>query len=103
MAGLGICVYFVAVAVSLRISRPVARAMMTYWEYRQLEDCSQIAGDLVQLEVVLRTWNSQYVVTTSTSDEPSQQLIFSVPGAGPNAPQALLIVSFADTGEFAWL
>jgi hypothetical protein len=62
-----------------------------------------VAGDLVQFEVVLRTWNSQYVVTTSTSDEPSQQLIFSVPGAGPNAPQALLIVSFADTGEFAWL
>ena len=62
-----------------------------------------VAGDVVQLEVVLATWNSQYVVTTSTCDGPSQQLIFSIPGAGPNAPQALLIVSFADTGEFGWL
>jgi hypothetical protein len=62
-----------------------------------------VEGDEVQLEVVLATWNSQYVVTTSTCDQPSQQLIFSVPGAGPNAPQALLIVSFADTGEFGWI
>ena len=62
-----------------------------------------VAGDEVQLEVVLVTWNSRYVVTTSTCDQSSQQLIFSVPGAGPNAPQALLIVSFADTGEFGWI
>ena len=62
-----------------------------------------IAGDQVQLDVVLTTWNSQYSVATSACDEPSQQLVFSVPGAGPDAPRAILIVSFADTGEFGWL
>jgi hypothetical protein len=59
-----------------------------------------IAGDQVQLEVVLKSWNIQYAVTTSACDQQSQQLVFSIPGAGPNAPEAILVVSFADTGEF---
>jgi hypothetical protein len=62
-----------------------------------------LVGDQVQLEIVLTTWNTQYAVTTSAFDQPSQQLLFGIPGAGPNAPRALLIVSFADTGEFGWL
>ena len=69
-----------------------------------LEEMSfTLDGEQVLLEVVLRTWHTQYSVATSTSDEPSQQLTFGIPGAGPNAPRALLIVSFADTGQFNWI
>ena len=63
-----------------------------------------IAGDTVQLDVHSVTWNSNYTAHTTTADGPSQQLIFSdVPPAGPDPVRALLIVSFADTGQFAWL
>ena len=62
-----------------------------------------LAGDDVLLRAVLVRWNSEYTVATSTLDTPSQQLLFSVPGAGPNAPPALLALSFADTGEFGWV
>jgi hypothetical protein len=62
-----------------------------------------LAGDEVEAQVTLTTWNAQYTATTANCDEASQQLIFGIPGAGPNAPPALLIVSFADTGGFGWL
>jgi hypothetical protein len=61
-----------------------------------------IAGDEVQLDVVLTTWNSSWRASTTVCDVASEQLIFSVPGAGPGAPPAVLIVSFADTGQFGW-
>jgi hypothetical protein len=59
-----------------------------------------LAGDEVEVEVVLTTWNTQYSARTTNCDEASQQLIFGTPGAGPNASPALLI-AFADTGGFA--
>ncbi|WP_146238784.1 hypothetical protein [Arthrobacter livingstonensis] len=62
-----------------------------------------IAGNQVHLRVVLRTWKSEYSVTTSLADAASDQLIFSIPGAGPQALPALLILSLADTGNFGWL
>ena len=37
-------------------------------------------------------------------DIPSQQLVFSnMPAAGPDPVRSLLIVAFADTGQFGWL
>jgi hypothetical protein len=62
-----------------------------------------IAGDDVQLQITLVSWGG-FVITTSTQmfDQASQQLIFSAPGAGPNAPPCLLLVSFADTGLFGF-
>jgi hypothetical protein len=62
-----------------------------------------LAGDAVDLRIQVPKWGIDYTVSTTTLDEPSQQLIFSVPGAGPNAPQALMLVSFGDTGQFNWI
>jgi len=63
-----------------------------------------IAGDTVQLDVHSVTWNSKYTAYSTSADGPSQQLIFSdVPAAGPDPVRALLVVSFADTGQFGWL
>lgn len=63
-----------------------------------------LAGDQVQLNCRLVTWNSQFTVATTMVDQPSQQLIFSnLPPAGPVPVRGLLVVSFADTGAFGWL
>ncbi len=49
-------------------------------------------------------WGSEWTAETEFLDEPSQQLLFSgIPGAGPGAPPALMIVSFAETGYFGFV
>jgi hypothetical protein len=58
-----------------------------------------LEGDVVRLSVVLVTWHATWETTTATFDVPSQQLVFSVPGAGPNAPRAVMLISFAPTGK----
>ncbi len=63
-----------------------------------------VADPLVFLNIRSITWGNQINATTETLDVPSQQLIFSgIPGAGPGAPPAIMLVSFADTGAFGWL
>jgi hypothetical protein len=58
----------------------------------------------VTINVKSLTWGTDWTLTSELFDEPSQQLLFSgIPGAGPGAPPALMIVSFADTGAFGWL
>jgi hypothetical protein len=50
------------------------------------------------------TWGDEWTSETETFDVPSQQLVFTgIPGAGPGAPPAIMIVSLADTGDFGWL
>jgi hypothetical protein len=50
------------------------------------------------------TWGGEWTAETELIDEPSQQLLFSgIPGAGPGAPPALMIVSFAETGDFGFV
>jgi hypothetical protein len=69
-----------------------------------MEDTSlTLFGDAVLLTQIFVTQGANWQATTTILDDPSQQLIFSVPGAGPNAPQALMLISFADTGQFGWL
>jgi hypothetical protein len=63
-----------------------------------------VADPLVILSLTSLTWGNEWSATTETLDEPSQQLIFSgIPGAGPGAPPAMMLVSLADTGAFGWL
>jgi hypothetical protein len=59
-----------------------------------------LEGDVVRLFVALLTWKSVWESVTATLDAPSQQLVFSsVPGAGPNAPPAVMLASIASTGR----
>ena len=61
-------------------------------------------GDQVQLLVESITWGGSFTATTTMVDIPSQQLVFSnMPAAGPDPVRSLLVVAFADTGQFAWL
>jgi hypothetical protein len=60
-------------------------------------------GEQVQLLWESITWGGQNTYYSSGLDSASQQLMFNVPGAGPNAPEALLLLSLADTGQFGWL
>lgn len=62
-----------------------------------------LSGDQVQLHWQLPTWGGELDAYTSRIDSASQHLLFNVPGAGPNAPEALLLLSLADTGQFGWL
>ena len=63
-----------------------------------------LAGDQVQLKVVSTTWHTEFTTLTAMYDDPSEQLVFSnMPAAGPDPVKSLLLVSLADTGEFAWL
>ena len=55
-----------------------------------------VAGDHVQLENILLRWgNATWRANSFMFDTASQQLLFRVPGAGPSAPPAILLVSFA--------
>ncbi len=72
-------------------------------QYDKEDTSLTLDGDAVLLTNHLVTWGATWTATTTILDGPSQQLIFSVPGAGPNAPQALMLISFADTGQFGWL
>jgi hypothetical protein len=66
-----------------------------------------LAGDNVNvnIQVTLESWgNTVWNSSTSVCDTASQQLVFfGIPGAGPNAPAAMMVLSFADTGQFGWL
>jgi hypothetical protein len=63
-----------------------------------------LQGDQVLLTQILKSWgDGTYSFTTSSLDGPSQQLIFSVSGVGPAAPQALMLISFGPGGGIGWL
>lgn len=63
----------------------------------------EVVGDQVQLILKSVTWGFTVSAMATGLDGPSQQLLFSIPGAGPNAPQAVMIISLADTGQFGFL
>lgn len=60
-------------------------------------------GTEVHLEFQLITWGSHWAADSMMFDDPSQQLLFAAPGAGPNAAPALMIVNFHPTGQLAFL
>jgi hypothetical protein len=62
------------------------------------------AGDNVTATIVLLSWgNATFSATSFGFEQSSRQLMFNVPGAGPNAPRALLAVSMHPTGSFGFL
>jgi hypothetical protein len=63
-----------------------------------------VDGDSVDLTATLRSWgDAQWKASTETYDAPSQQLVFSVPGAGAGAPPAVMLMSFAANGGGGFL
>jgi hypothetical protein len=62
-----------------------------------------IAGDEIELAFHSISWGVDWNASTSQFDSGSQQLLFGVPGAGPNAPPALMILSVAPHEYVAWL
>ena len=60
-------------------------------------------GDAVHCRVDLITWHSSYEALSLIYEPESRQLVFVVPGAGPNAPLALMIVTLHATGQFGFL
>lgn len=70
----------------------------TLFTFTAAEVPPQSGADPVHLTLVSRTWRVQVSTMTNSYDEQSDQLVFHLPGAGPNAPTALLITSFG-TGK----
>jgi hypothetical protein len=61
-------------------------------------------GTQVKATVVLLSWGNATFTATSFAFEPSsQQLLFTVPGAGPGAPPAIMAISLHPTGHFGFL
>jgi len=62
------------------------------------------SGNNVDAEIVLLTWGSARISTTSFAfEEASKQMLFVIPGAGPGAPQAVMVLALHPTGEFGFL
>lgn len=56
-------------------------------------------SDAVRIDVVLKSWgDTTWSATTRLFDGGSEQLIFSIPGAGAAAPRAVLLTAFGPFG-----
>jgi hypothetical protein len=66
---------------------------------------AMISGEVVSLTAILLTWgNATWTASTTMTDGAGKQLIFpEVPGAGPNAPSATLVLSFHPKGMIGFL
>jgi hypothetical protein len=63
----------------------------------------RLAGDQIQLDWHSQTWGNTWTALTSTFDSASELLTFAIPGAGPGAPSALMLLSICPHGEEMWL
>jgi hypothetical protein len=62
------------------------------------------AGLDVLATIVLLSWGkATFSATSFAFEQRSQQLLFAVPGAGPNAPAATMAISLHPTGAFGFL
>jgi hypothetical protein len=62
------------------------------------------SGTSVDATIVLHSWGDVTFSTTSFAfEEASQQLLFVMPGAGPNASPAVMLTSLHPTGLFGFL
>jgi hypothetical protein len=59
-----------------------------------------VNGDHVRLHADLKRWHSAWDADSFGYDAATQQLQFRVPGAGPAAPQAILLTSFGPGAGF---
>jgi len=61
------------------------------------------SGDAVHAHVELLRWKSDFTAHSFMFEPASQQLLFVVPGAGPGAPPAVMVITLHPTGQFGFL